>query len=389
MVLHSSLSSSSKGNSWIAAFVLPFVGLMIGPEIGLVTCIGSLAGLLWCIRKGKAHLAIRSLAVIASLAACLGLCGISYFKMILFFGGGAFNFPIFPAPYILSILLVSCWILPRLGAAGWAGNDKHASLCVSLLFVLGLFLPAVLGRCDPGHVIFNGIGILILGLGAAIQERSRHWMIVIAAAALIIFVTNLISFWNHYDGLIMNALSTRKAIEAHQSEISVGEWLVQDGLAKEPNHNQFQWSKRLPFSPDLLELLKYPSIALPREGGEDIDRFLKLSGRYYPEYFVPPFDGTFTPNTVSQKISGLKNADFLLVPKSFFQKTETIDKNLYGKGWAAFMTGLFLFPVNCRAINDPFIQEAIIGRYLSSTYEIIGNFRDYLILRRKMTIEGA
>ena len=382
LILHESLRSSDARRGWIASFALPFAGLMLGPEIGLVTCVGALAGILWCVRSGEAHLASRSLAVLTSLAACLAIIGHSYFKMILFFGGGAYNFPIFPAPYILSILLVGCWILPRLGAAGWTGNDKNASLCISLLFVLGLFLPAVLGRCDPGHVIFNGIGILIFGLGAAIQERSRHWMIAIAAASLVIFTTSQISFWNHYDGLIVNALTTRKAIEAHQSEISVGEWLVQDRLVKEPNHNQFQWSKRLPFSPDLLELLKYPSVAVPRSGSEDIDRFLKSSGRYYAEYFVPPFDGIFTPDTVAKKIDGLKNADVLLVPGLYFQNMQMADKDLYGKGWSSFLTGLFLFPVHCPAVNDPFLQDAIIARYISSNFHPIGSFRDYLILKQ-------
>ena len=381
LILHESLRSSDARRGWIASFALPFVGLMLGPEIGLVTCVGCLAGILWCLRSGEPHLASRSLAVLGAMAACLGIFGFSYFKMILFFGGGAYNFPIFPAPYILSILLVGCWILPRLGAAGWTGNDKNASLCISLLFVLGLFLPAVLGRCDPGHVIFNGIGILIFGLGAAIQERSRHWMITIAAASLIVFTTSQISFWNHYDGLIVNALTTRKAIEAHQSEISVGEWIVQDRLVKEPNHNQFQWSKRLPFSPDLLELLKYPSVAVPRSGSEDIDRFLKASGRYYSEYFVPPFDGTFTPETMEQKIKGLKNAKVLLVPGLYFQNMQTINKDLYGKGWSEFLTGLFLFPVNCPAVNTPFSQDVMLAHYLLSAYQVAGNFRDYLILK--------
>ena len=383
LILHESLRSSDAHKGWIAAFALPFAGFMLGPEIGLVTCIGSLAGILWCLRTGDPQLASRSLAVLAALAGCLGIFGPSYFKMILFFGGGAYNFPIFPAPYILSILLLGCWVLPRLGAAGLTGNDNHAPLCVSLLFSLGLFLPAVLGRCDPGHVIFNGIGILIFGLGAVIYEGRRRWMIVIAAAALIVFTTNQIAFWNHYDGLIMNALSTRQAIEAHQSEISVAEWLVQDRLAKEPNHDRFRWSKRLPFSPDLLELLKYPSIAVPRSGSEDIDRFLKVSGRYYPEYHVPPFDGTFTPDTVDQKINGIKECNTLLVPISMMGVENPINTELYAKSWSLFMSRLFLYPVDKVSKNTPFIQDEIIASFIKKNYAPIGQFRDYILVSKE------
>ena len=383
LILHESLRSSDAHKGWIAAFALPFAGFMLGPEIGLVTCIGSLAGILWCLRTGDPQLASRSLAVLAALAGCLGIFGPGYFKMILFFGGGAYNFPIFPAPYILSMLLLGCWVLPRLVAAGLTGNDNHAPLCVSLLFSLGLFLPAVLGRCDPGHVIFNGIGILIFGLGAVIYEGRRRWMIVIAAAALIVFTTNQIAFWNHYDGLIMNALSTRQAIEAHQSEISIAEWLVQDRLAKEPNYDRFTWSKRLPFSPDLLELLKYPSIAVPRGGSEDIDRFLKASGRYYPEYHVPPFDGTFTPETVAHKLEGLAGAKVILVSQSLFGSLQPVDSEAYGKGWSEFMSRLFLYPVNQPVKHNPFIQDAMTAQKLAADYEVEGRFRDYLILRTK------
>jgi hypothetical protein len=383
MILHESLRSSDAHKGWIAAVALPFAGFMLGPEIGLVTCIGSLAGILWYMRAGKPHLASRSFAVVAALAACLGIFGPGYFKMILFFGGGAYNFPIFPAPYILSILLVGCWVLPRLGAAGWTGNDNHTPLCVSLLFSLGLFLPAVLGRCDPGHVIFNGIGILIFGLGAVIYERRRRWMIVIAAAALIVFTTNQIAFWNHYDGLIMNALSTRQAIEDHQSEISVAEWLVQDRLAKELNHDRFKWAKRLPFSPDLLELLKYPSIAVPRGGSEDIDRFLKASGRYYPEYHVPPFDGTFTPDTVDQKINGIKECNTLLVPISMMEAEKPINTELYAKSWSLFMTRLFLYPVDKVSKKTPFIQDEIIASFIKKNYAPIERFRDYILVSKE------
>lgn len=140
-------------------------------------------------------------------------------------------------------------------------------------------------------------------------------------------------------------------------------------------------SKRLPFSPDLLELLKYPSIAVPRRGSEDIDRFLKPSGRYYVEYFVPPFDGIFTPDTGAEKIDVLKNTDVLLVPELYFQNMQMADKDLYGKGWSSFLTGLFLFPAHCPAVNYPFLQDAIIARYISSNFHPIGSFRDYLIFK--------
>jgi hypothetical protein len=380
LILHESLRSSDARNGWIAAFALPFVGLLLGPEVGLVTCIGSLAGILWCLRTGEPHHASRSFAVLAALAVCFAVFGPGYFKMILFFGGGAYSLPIFPAPYILAILLLSCWILPRLASAGWSAKGADASRWVSILFAAGLFLPAAFGRCDPGHIIFNGLSIIILALGASFYLAWRGCIAVAVVAAAIIFITNWIAFWNHYDGLIFNALATRKAIQSHKSEVSLDEWLVKDRLAKEPNHDRFIWAKRLPFSPDLLSLLKYEHIATPNQRlPEDIDRFLKASGRYVPEHS----EAGFTPAAMEKNLKELEKADIIMVPQSTLAAINEVDAQAYARGWSSFLTRLFLFPVACPAVNKPFIQDSLIAPALLRKCEPVEQFRDYVILRRR------
>jgi hypothetical protein len=387
--LHQTFRTSSLWKCWMVAFLLPFLGLLLSPESGLVTCLALLIGLLWYFKIGEGIKALAALAVAAALAAAVGLLGLGYFKMILFFGGGAYNFPILPSPYIISLLLVVCWLIPQLADAGWRLESTAAPLLISLVIALGLFLPAALGRCDPGHVLLNGLGVLILGIAAAFYGKSLRLKVATVAAAAILFITTQISFWSHYDTLIANALSTRHVIEANRSDIEVGEWQVQSRLSQDNIKMEFDWDKRLPFTPDFLELLHYPSLATPLGVGEDADRFLKVSGRYVPQYYVPPFISTFTPVSVARLLDELKKQEFILIPQHDFSHLQPMNTVAYGQSWSRFLSGLFVFPVNLPVVHEPYIPEAVIMRSIINEFEVENKLRDYLILRRKGTKSGA
>lgn len=380
-VLFGFLKSSSKQKAWFSSFFLAFFGLFISPDSGLVTCLAFIAGFLRLWKTGDTRAPLLLSSVVAALVACMCLFSFDYFNMILSFGGGAGNFPIFPAPYILALLISAFWLLPQIASVGWSGGGGIAPMSISLLFALGLFLPASLGRCDPGHVLFNGLGIFLLAVAAAIYQRSRPMILVTGASALVALLTTEISFWSHYGGLVGNALKTREAIAANQSQVQLAEWLVQSQLAEDRISSRFDWQKRMPFSPDLLELLRYNAIATPVGVTEDIDRFLKVSGRYVPEYFVPPFAGAFTPMATERRIALLDNSNVLLVPQSSMVPPGKVDRMAYANSWSRFMSGLLVFPVNLKVVNEPFIPDAEAIQKLLPHFTVEGQFRDYLVLR--------
>lgn len=382
LVLFGVLRSPSKRKAWICTFLLAFFGLFISPDSGLVTCLAFIAGFLRMWKNGDPRPPLLLTAVVAALVACMGLFSVDYFNMIFSFGGGAGNFPIFPAPYILALLISAFWILPQIASAGWSGGRGVAPVSISLLFALGLFLPAALGRCDPGHVLFNGLGIFLLAVAAAIYQGSRPMILVTCASALVALITMEISFWSHYAGLVENALVVRQAIEKNQSQVQVSEWLVRSRMADDHIGDRFDWQKRTPFSPDLLELLRYDSIATPVGVAEDVDRFLKVSGRYVPEYFVPPFAGAFTPLATARRAGLLDDSDVLLVPQSSMVQPGKVDRAAYADSWSRFMSGLFVFPVRLQVVNEPFIPDAEVIQKLLSQFTVEGRFRDYLVLRR-------
>ena len=371
-----------RGLAWgfAASFFLPLGGLMLGPDVGLVTALGILAGLpgYWPSDRRKAMVCL--LAPLGALGVSRLIFGPEYFDIIQSFGGGAYNFPIVPAPYLLSLLGLSLWILPKIFAASF-GRGEGGPLGLSLLVCAGLFLPAALGRCDPGHVLLNGAGVFLLAMAASLRGNPKKGLPWVGLAYLICLTTMEISFWNHYNLNIQNAIRVRKIISENLPIVRSQEFEVQNELGKQPVIPKHRWDKRLPYSTDLLALLQYPSIALMRGGSEDLDRFLKESGRYVPDYFVPPFDSLFSPASTQKKAESLGKAEFVLVPEARFTQPGEMDPSAYARGWSEFLSGLFLFPVLCRSVNAPFDPDQMILRDLSATHHPVGRFRDMLILR--------
>jgi hypothetical protein len=371
-----------RGLAWgfAASFFLPLGGFMLGPEVGLVTTLGILAGLLAYWPSDRRKTMVCLLAPMVALGISRLLFGPEYFDIIRSFGGGAYNFPILPAPYLLSLLGLSLWILPRIFAA-CLGLGEGSPLGLSLVVSAGLFLPAALGRCDPGHVLLNGAGVFLLAMGASLRGKPKKELPWVGLAYLLCLTTMEVSFWNHYNLNIQNAVRVWQIISENLPIVRSQEFEVQKELGKQPVVQKPRWDKRLPYSTDLLALLQYPSIATMRGGSEDLDRFLKESGRYVSDYFVPPFDSLFSPTSAQKKSESLRKAEFVLVPEARFAQPGEMDPNAYARGWSEFLSGLFLFPVSCRAVNAPFDPDQVILRNLSSTHHPVGRFRDMLILQ--------
>ena len=89
-------------------------------------------------------------------------------------GGGADSFPVVLSPHILlffvALFVCACYAYQRF--SGGRLKDNTIGL---ILFGMPL-LAAALGRCDPGHVFLNGLGIYIASLFYASRgDRTWRW----------------------------------------------------------------------------------------------------------------------------------------------------------------------------------------------------------------------
>jgi len=87
-------------------------------------------------------------------------------------GSGADSFPILPSPHILLFFAVFflclCFAYRRVAT----GNVNDTS--IGLIAFAVPMLPAALGRCDPGHVLLNELGVFIVAL-LYLSLRNRFW----------------------------------------------------------------------------------------------------------------------------------------------------------------------------------------------------------------------
>jgi hypothetical protein len=381
LTLHTNLSAGPL-RAWVASLGLPLAGFMIGPEVGLITMMVALVGILRN-GRGQPRFLRYVLGPLLALALPIAWLGSDYFKMIFFFGGGAGNFPLLPAPYFIALLAMACWILPKLAVGGWCQTPPQSGLCVSILFALGMFLPAALGRCDPGHVLHNGLGLFLFAMIAAVQSTGEKKAAVVYLCFFVALATDKISFWNHYQESIDSAQAARRVIRLHQAELEKGNQVVMERVSLVPDPHAFRWSKNLPFSPDLLSVLPYSKIAVIRGVSEDLDRFLKISGLYFPEYYVPPYDGTFTPKALEEKLDRLRQVPYLLVPENYLQHLNGLPPDRYAAGWSSFLSKLFLFPVQLPAKNPPFDQDLLIAKFLAQNFRQVDKFRNMLVMERR------
>jgi hypothetical protein len=78
--------------------------------------------------------------------------------------------------------------------------------------------------------------------------------------------------------------------------------------------NELRYGKLSPFQADLRQLLRFESVGTPGWIREDIDRFLKLSGRFVPEYYSGFNQQVFTPSALERKIRDLDTMGHILIP---------------------------------------------------------------------------
>ena len=130
------------------------------------------------------------------------------------FGSGAYNFPILPAGHIL-LFFFCCGLVAIYVASQLRERRGEGMLIVVAVSVCSLF--ATLGRCDPGHVVFDGIGIVIAAsLLVSNMPRIRGWYLTLFIIFFIFLPFR--SIFTIYRPLLRQATHMRAALG--ESEVS-------------------------------------------------------------------------------------------------------------------------------------------------------------------------
>jgi len=163
------------------AVAFTIVSFLISPEIGIAFAFASVCVFLVSDSAWRG----RGLAVFAGLV--VGLAGVLLIDLKLHVldtvkasGGGADSFPIPFAPYMLiffaATFYCACYVFQRLSFKRFDDNT------IGLIAFSVPMTAAALGRCDPGHVLFNGLGIFLASL---------------------FYVSNYRALWKGYSGALV------------------------------------------------------------------------------------------------------------------------------------------------------------------------------------------
>ena len=106
-------------------------------------------------------------AFIAGGVLCWLLLPAAYYGSLLRFSEGANNLPLLPAAHLLFYIVTMFLVVPPAAGRGYARADqtviyRAAAICGALGVLCIVMAPGALGRCDPPHVLFYGMGASML-----------------------------------------------------------------------------------------------------------------------------------------------------------------------------------------------------------------------------------
>lgn len=342
------------------AFSFALVALLLSPEVGLVY-ICAQAVFLWQARGRGWPLVATFLPV----PICLVLFSPHYLMSVLAFGGGVANFPVVPSLFILFYLGTLFWMVPLLlRAAREEARTQVSALILGVVVLIIGFIPGALGRCDPGHVVWNGAAAMAVSLIVCGRLHFRKGSLYIAGYMAISVYLLGVDQLIHYKGNIDPVLS------------AIG------------GHPVYAEEKTPPLVAEL-KLAEYKSIMTPMGIDRDVERYLRKTGQYQPAYYNDMIVMA-TPRQVVKEIQALQKAQVILVPANImqFKNGKQVEAYLMSEGFwrsqessqRSFLSGLHLMPVDYRIVRTPYSAYCELAKYIAANFTPVRSGGGYMLM---------
>lgn len=374
----------------ISAFLSSAACFLISPEMGIAISLGLLAYASIAIFSDRTP---SGLAILVAITLCCGgmsICFRGYLHGVLSFSSGANNFPVYPNVTNLMLLGSSLVVIPGLLSAAWIGKaDRRASLAAAISLAALPLLAASYGRCDPGHVVINGLMILVMmfAVASSIGKPALYgWT---AFFAIVVVLMGQISYWNGYRALFIQAFEIRDSYSKNPELVQKWQdaWSFQRSWS--PRSSWLDWRKTVPYPAGFDDLVKDKKVGIPFGADIGIERSLKLQKNFGIIYNESPIPEWYTPKDIERSAKECLAYDFLLVPDSIIQQAySNIDIPAYQRSTSEFLSGLLLYPVDSSVRNAPYIPELELIRALIASCEPIGNIPGYVLLRPVNPVHG-
>jgi hypothetical protein len=355
-----------------AVSLLLGANILLSPEVAVAFALAWFGYGILMARRDVRVLAVSLVAFIAVGLLCWTLLPAAYYGSLLRFSEGANNLPLLPAAHLLFYIVTMFLVVPPLLAAGArepaAGDIPAAAICGALGVLCVVMAPGALGRCDPPHVLFYGMGAsMLLMIRLANSSRRAFAVYTIGYAGVFIVLIQIVNLLAFY------GVSPRAVLSRHAVAHVAGKLWSATGTDR-------------PDSATLAALDRYPRLGLPFAtfGDPAVETYVLSRGKLEPEYYIS-IVGVYTEAALERKLQDVGKQEYLLVPPGYESRWSRDPcaehlKNL--RQW-------FLYPAKlpCRAESlDPCLA---VNWFIADHYVPIERVGSWLVFQRTSSISRA
>ena len=385
-VKNKSLISTLRGNVEIffITILLVFFNLLISSEGGLVFGIACVIYFFLFLQfDGLKYAYLTALYCILLIFSFLILPK-NYFLVVFSFSEGGNNFPVLPSIFMILYLFTILFPLSDFIILGYRRKDP---LQITFILICIGMMPAALGRCDPAHILFFGIGAFITSLifFSKLYKSffNKYSFIFFVVFFLGYHLTDLLLYKEQFQVKIFKKLE--KSVPPNKL-ISISKNIA-SFLGDNPSTYENQVKKYLEISSNisanLYKLDRYSSVIAPYGTNRTIYDYLKKRNKYVLEYYEGD-SNVFTIDQIDKKLNKIKkdSESVLLMPVERFY----IDALSVNADHSEILTKLFLYPFKLQVKNNITLEDKLVS-YIKDNYEIVDSIDNYKIMIRNINFK--
>ena len=362
-------SCRRRAVSWLVAgatgLLLLIGNVLLSPEAGVAFAMAWLGYGVLMARREVRILAVSLIALIIAALLCWLFLPAAYYETLLRFSEGANNLPLLPAPHLVLYIITLFMVVPPLLTVSLrkppTSELPGAAICSALGILCVVTAPGALGRCDPPHVLFYGMGAsMLLMIRLANVSRFSFAAYAIAYASVFIIFMQLVNLQVFY------RISPRMLLSPHVIANVAQKFRIATGTA----HLNLA---------TLSTLDRYRRLGLPfaSNGDPAVERYVLSHCQLEPEYYVGVV-GVYSPADLEHKLRDVGKAEYLLMPARFASRPSLHPC----VGYLKSLREWFLYPASLPCRADPLDPATILESFISDHYVPVEQVGSWLVMRR-------
>ena len=362
---------SCRGRAWwwagasIAVLLLLAANILLSPEVGVAFALAWLGYAVLMVRFEGRILAVSLIALMAAALLCWLFLPAGYYGTLLRFSEGANNLPLLPATHLLLYILTLFMVVPPLLAAGVQRrvptNVPGGTICGAVGILCVVMARGALGRCDPPHVLFFGMGAsMLLMIRLANISRRAFAAYAIAYGGVFIVLMQVVNLHVFY-GIPPRMLLSRHAMAEVAQKLRRATGTAYPDMAT------------------LSALDRYPRLGLPfaSSGDPAVETYVLSHRQLEPDYYVGVL-GVYSAEALERKLRDVGKAEYLLVPRGLTTRTSLNPC----AGYLKSLREWFLYPANLPCRAEPLDPISSVKSFIADHYIPVEQVGSWLVLRR-------